>query len=219
MQIKMNLKVFLFLIIFIVTRQIKIYALLMLFALIHELGHLFVGLILGFKPETISMILTGFTIKFKTKCEDYNVKIRNGNVLAVKKAIIALAGPMVNLIIILACLIFYKETQETYLLGLPLELLIYSNILIFAFNILPIYPLDGGRILKELVHIFAGLKNSYTITNKVSNCTVIILTIMGSIFVLIYRNIAIIIILVYLWYITIRENKAFSMKIKAFNIK
>ena len=131
----------------------------MLFALIHELGHLFVGLILGFKPETISMILTGFTIKFKTKCEDYNVKIRNGNVLAVKKAIIALAGPMVNLIIILACLIFYKETQETYLLGLPLELLIYSNILIFAFNILPIYPLDGGRILKELVHIFAGLKN------------------------------------------------------------
>ena len=81
------------------------------------------------------MILTGFTIKFKTKCEDYNVKIRNGNVLAVKKAIIALAGPMVNLIIILACLIFYKEIQETYLLGLPLELLIYSNILIFAFNI------------------------------------------------------------------------------------
>ena len=53
----------------------------MLFALIHELGHLFVGLILGFKPESISMILTGFTIKFKTKCEDYNVKIRNGKIV------------------------------------------------------------------------------------------------------------------------------------------
>ena len=30
---------------------------------------------------------------------------------------------------------------------------VYSNILILLFNLLPIYPLDGGRILKYILHI------------------------------------------------------------------
>ncbi len=69
MQIKINLKVFLFLLIFLITRQIKIYALLMCLALIHELGHVMAGIILGFKPESISIIPTGFSVKFKNDCK------------------------------------------------------------------------------------------------------------------------------------------------------
>lgn len=65
MQIKINLKVFLFLLIFLITRQIKIYALLMCLALIHELGHVMAGIILGFKPESISIIPTGFFCKIQ----------------------------------------------------------------------------------------------------------------------------------------------------------
>ena len=82
MQIKINLKVFLFLLIFLITRQIKIYALLMCLALIHELGHVMAGIILGFKPESISIIPTGFSVKFKNDCKNYNKKIKNGNMLA-----------------------------------------------------------------------------------------------------------------------------------------
>ena len=70
MQIKINLKIFLFLIIFIITGQIKIYALLMLFAFIHELGHIAMGIILGFKPESISIIPTGFSVQFKAEIEN-----------------------------------------------------------------------------------------------------------------------------------------------------
>lgn len=40
MQIKVNLKIFIFLILFILTNQVEIYGLLMLFATVHELGHL-----------------------------------------------------------------------------------------------------------------------------------------------------------------------------------
>ena len=96
MQIKINLKVFLFLLIFLITRQIKIYALLMCLALIHELGHVMAGIILGFKPESISIIPTGFSVKFKNDCKNYNKKIKNGNMLALKKAIIAFEGPLLN---------------------------------------------------------------------------------------------------------------------------
>lgn len=51
MRIRINLKIFLFVLIFILTKQIKIYGILMLFAFIHELGHMLVGILLGFKPE------------------------------------------------------------------------------------------------------------------------------------------------------------------------
>ena len=77
MQIKIDLKIFLFLLIFVITRQIKIYAILMLFALIHELGHLVTGLILGLKIEEISVVPVGFSIRFKTESKDYNKKIKS----------------------------------------------------------------------------------------------------------------------------------------------
>lgn len=212
MQIKIDLKIFLFLLIFVITRQIKIYAILMLFALIHELGHLITGLVLGLKIEEISLIPVGFSIKFKTEIKDYNQKIKKANLVSLKKMIIAIAGPVTNLIIIGIVVIYYKLTQMTTLLKLPIDLIIYSNILIFIFNLLPIYPLDGGRILKELVHIFAGLYKSYIITNNIANIVIIILTIISSIAILIYKNIAILIIIAYLWGMVILENKKFNTK-------
>ncbi|MGN1326683.1 MAG: site-2 protease family protein [Clostridia bacterium] len=217
MQIKINLKIFLFLILFLITRQIKIYAILMLFALIHELGHLVMGILLGFKPESISIIPTGFSIKFKPECKNYNLKVKNGNLLSIKKAVISLAGPITNFAIIILTIIYYQITKNGQILALPIDLVIYSNALIFIFNLIPIYPLDGGRILKEILHIFLGLYNSYIITNKISNIAIIILTIFSSIAILIYKNIAILFIIIYLWILVINENKKFNSKMKIWN--
>ena len=222
MQIKINLKVFLFLLIFLITRQIKIYALLMCLALIHELGHVMAGIILGFKPESISIIPTGFSVKFKNDCKNYNKKIKNAvpsltfefNLVALKKAIIAFAGPLVNLIIMAISIICYKITVISEIAGISIELLIYSNLLIFIFNMLPIYPLDGGQILKEIVHIKYGLFTAYVITNKISNVVVIILTAFASFAILEYKNIAILIIIAYLWGLVANENKKYNLKLK-----
>ena len=218
MTIKIDLKIFLFLAIFIITRQIEIYALLMIFALIHELGHFFMGLFLGFKPEALSIIPTGFSISFKAECINYNVKIKQGNLLAIKQILIALAGPLTNIILIIILFIYNMITQNQTLLNIPLDLMIYANILIFIFNMIPIYPLDGGRILKNITYIFLGLKSSYIITNKISNIIIIILTALASVFVLMYKNIAIILIIIYLWIIIIRENRRFNSKIKIINL-
>lgn len=212
MSIKIDLKIFLFLVIFLITRQIEIYVLLMFFALIHEFGHFFMGLALGLKPEALTVIPTGFSISFKTKCENYNVKIRNGNLLALKQIIIALAGPLINILIICVLYIYNLITNNTTIFNISLEAIIYANILIFIFNMLPIYPLDGGRIFKEITYIFLGLKHSYILTNQISNIITILLTALSSIYILIYKNIAIVFILIYLWIILIRENKIFNKK-------
>ncbi len=213
MQIKINLKVFLFLLIFLITRQIKIYALLMCLALIHELGHVIAGIILGFKPEAISIIPTGFSVKFNGTCKNYNKKIKNGTMLSLKKAIIAFAGPFVNFIMIIVIIAYYQITKNTEMINIPIDLLIYSNLLILLFNLIPIYPLDGGRILKEILHINYGIYMSYIITNKVSNITVIILTVVSSFAILAYKNIAILIIIAYLWTLVYVENKRYNLKI------
>lgn len=51
MQIRLNLKIFIFIILFIITRQIEIYGVLMLFAIIHELGHMVAGVLLRFQAK------------------------------------------------------------------------------------------------------------------------------------------------------------------------
>ena len=64
MQIKVDLKIFLFFLIFLITRRIKIYEILMLFALLHEIGHLICGILLGFKPQKITILPYGLKINF-----------------------------------------------------------------------------------------------------------------------------------------------------------
>lgn len=49
---------------------------------------------------------------------------------------------------------FYKEIQYTYIY----QVVIYANLLIALFNLIPIYPMDGGRVLKEVLHIIFGKK-------------------------------------------------------------
>ena len=100
MKIQIDLKIFLIIFIFILTNQIQIYMLIMLFALIHELGHMLAGLLLKLRPEKIKIIPVGVSIAFRLKPEDFNQKIGKANILEVKKILIAIAGPLTNIIII-----------------------------------------------------------------------------------------------------------------------
>ena len=131
--------------------------------------------------------------------------MKKANILALKQMLIAMAGPLVNLVIAIFTyvIIFLNKNLETS----TAEMVIYSNILIFVFNLLPIYPLDGGRIIKELIYMFNGLEQSYLYTNKISKISVIVLTALSSIGILVYKNWAILIIIVYLWVIVLKENK------------
>lgn len=213
MQIKINLRIFIFIIIFCLTRQIEIYGILMLFAFFHELGHLIIGVMLGFKPDSLSINPLGLSINFKVCTQDYNKKIIKGNILSLKKLLIALGGPVVNFIFAIA-FVFIKND----LFGIQKEFLVYSNLLIGLFNLIPIYPLDGGRIVKNILHIFLGLNNTYSYTNLISNISIIILTIFSSIGILYARNIAILFIIGYLWYLILNENKLYNQRLRVYEI-
>lgn len=56
MKIKIDLKIFLIMILFLLTNQFRIYWILMFFMLIHELTHLLTGIILGLKPKKMEIM-------------------------------------------------------------------------------------------------------------------------------------------------------------------
>lgn len=207
MKIRLHLKIFVFIAIFIVTRQIEIYGILMLFALFHELGHMLAGIILGFKPNSLEIMPLGLSIGFENKLENYNKKIKKGTLLTLKKIIIAISGPITNLIFIILFLIF-----PISFFGINRELVLYANILIAIFNLIPIYPLDGGRIVKGILNILFGRKEAYRYSYMISNITISVLTAISSIVILYLKNIAILFILAYLWYLVIVENKRYKTK-------
>lgn len=156
----------------------------------------------------------GFYISFKIDTRNYNKKILRGNLLVLKKIIIAFAGPMINLIFIIVFIIF--EKQE--ILNVKTEILVYMNILIFLFNMITIYPLDGGRILKNLLYIFFGKIISLKITNIISNITALVLTIIVVCMAIYLKSFLYILVLLYIWAIVIKENKICYMKIKMYRI-
>lgn len=213
MQIKIDLKIFIFIIIFIITRQIEIYGMLMLFAFLHELGHLFAGILLGFKPQSLKLNALGLSVNFKVNTKDYNSKLKNGNILAVKKLMIAISGPLVNFL-----LVFLFSLFNGKIFGIEKNILIYSNLLIGLFNLIPIYPLDGGRIVKNILHISSGLEDTYSYMSLISFISIVFLTVFSSIMIIYLKNIAILLIIGYLWYLVISENKIYNQKVKIYEI-
>lgn len=201
MRVTIKLKIFLFLILFILTKQIEIYAILMLFAIIHELGHLLAGVLLKLKPRKLTIMPFGFSIIFE---ESGSIKKANW-----KKLLIATAGPSINFGIAIILFLLNKNGTEN---------LIYANLLIAIFNLLPIYPLDGGRILKSILQMKLEKRKTEQILHYITNITLIFLTALSSFIILLIKNIVLILVLAYLWSIVIKENKRYALKERVYDI-
>ena len=211
MKFKIDLKIFLFLILFYFTNQIETYVLIILFAIIHELGHLIAGLALGMQPESIKLMPYGLSISFKIIPKDYNKKIGTGNLLEIKKIIVAVAGPLTNFIIIL---ITFKLKINLF----SNLVIVYANLLIMIFNLIPIYPLDGGRILKGILHMLVGKKFSEKYINNISFIALLVVTFIGSIGIYYLKNIAIFFIILFLWVLYINADVIYKKRIKIYNL-
>ena len=97
MKFRIDLRILFFLALFFFTKQIKIYLIVMFFAMIHELVHAIIGSILGFKLQSFEILPFGFHINLIPNEMDYNKRILKSNMVDLKYIFISLAGPIFNL--------------------------------------------------------------------------------------------------------------------------
>lgn len=196
MKIRIDLKIIIFMLIFYFTHQLRIYLIIMFFCIFHEIGHLLAGIILKVKPEKIEIMPCGLSISF----------YKNVTNCKIKELIIVLAGPITSALLA----ILSQNIKFAYIMK---EEAVYSNILILLFNLIPIYPLDGGRIIKTILDVKLKNNKNNNIINKINYIAIIILTIISSIGVFYYKNFAIFLICIFLWIMVLREKTTKSIDI------
>lgn len=185
MRIKVDVKIFFIIILYIFMQSTKIFALTFIFILLHELGHLVTGITIGLKVKKINIHISGLSVEF----ENYG-KQRNAN-----KIVVDIAGPLINIIALVIAIIIKQEE------------IAYINLLLAIVNLLPIYPLDGGQILRTLLRKRFTYKETINFIESISQYTLIILTAVASCYLLIGKNIGIFIAILYLWTIIFKEKR------------
>ncbi len=105
--------------------------------ILHEYGHYFVARILGYKLNKIVFMPYGVSLNGQ------------GNIFKRKDEIlIALAGPLVNFFLAFLFIGLWWIFPLTYAYTFNFVL---SNICLGLFNLIPIFPLDGGRLFVALL--------------------------------------------------------------------
>ncbi|HZR05267.1 MAG TPA: site-2 protease family protein [Candidatus Udaeobacter sp.] len=117
---------------------------LFLCVVLHEFGHAFAAKAFGINTPDITLLPIGGVARLERMPEE-----------PVQELIIAVAGPLVNVVIALG--LFVAAGSQALLNpsaveggGLVAQLLTI-NIMLVLFNLLPAFPMDGGRVLRALL--------------------------------------------------------------------
>ncbi len=110
--------------------------------LLHELGHSVVAMYYGYEIDSITLWLLGGVAQFTEMPEDWKIELQ-----------VAIAGPIVS--VALGVLAYAGFTLLAGggqpVLVFVLGYLMLANVVLAAFNMLPGFPMDGGRVLRALL--------------------------------------------------------------------
>lgn len=126
----------------------------------HEFGHIFMARIFGVKTPEVTLLPIGGVANMERIPEDPRQEL-----------LVALAGPMVN-VAIAGVLTVAGGIAVTDLQYIDLEKatlvqrLALINISLVVFNLIPAFPMDGGRVLRALLAMRLGAQRATEIAAK-----------------------------------------------------
>jgi stage IV sporulation protein FB len=179
--VPVNLKIW-FLLLFAMTSPMFVLTI-FISVLIHELAHAYVAIKLGYDVSEIYIdIFNGAAMMDINNINDRD-SVR-----------IISAGPLSNVILYLLSLTFI------YIFGSNdfLQKMVIVNFILFVFNILPIYPMDGGRLLRSYLTIFTKNKDKSIRISAIVSLVLSILLLIYSITILSFFTILFSCLFIYL---------------------
>ncbi|GCE12137.1 site-2 protease family protein [Tengunoibacter tsumagoiensis] len=120
--------------------------------LLHELGHSLVARAHGLKVKNIVLFIFGGVSNIEQEARTPGADFQ-----------IAIIGPLVSIGIGLLCFgLWWPLRQSSSAIQALLEVLFVMNLVIGVFNLIPGYPLDGGRVLRAVFWKITGNANRAT---------------------------------------------------------
>ncbi|OPX42710.1 stage IV sporulation protein FB [Ruminiclostridium hungatei] len=123
------------------------------FIFVHEAGHLTVGSLLGAQVCNIRLLPVGL-----------NAGINMADCTGRQRIAVYTAGPCTSFLLALIFFLLYNicDPRGFFLAGL------YTNLYLGGFNLIPILPLDGGKIIQELLAARLGILRTGKVLKHVS---------------------------------------------------
>lgn len=132
----------------------------------HECAHVACASLFGCKVESISFLPVGL-----------NTRVETGELDRVKRIIINFCGPVLNLVLFIMSGLFIRYVNDSVPM---LHIIKTANIYLAIFNMLPVWPLDGSRILQDLLMVKTGLLSAARLIRALSFVMAFILIIAGA---------------------------------------
>jgi Zn-dependent protease/CBS domain-containing protein len=116
---------------------------------LHELGHSFVAIRFGAHVQSVTLLPIGGVASMRSIPEK-----------PYQELLVSLAGPSVNVVI---ALVLMAARGGYHALGpnvFPMSVgeladaLVNANLVLAAFNLIPAFPMDGGRVLRSVLALF-----------------------------------------------------------------
>ena len=133
------------------------------FSYLHEYAHAWMAKRLGYTPAKVSAGLFGGVLH-----------LQEGYVKPAAELLIHSAGPFFNLIVALMGYLLLMLTGWGWVYDI-----IAANLVLALFNLMPFYPLDGGKLVGIYLARFVGYSKAYVISKIFSTVFTVLLFILG----------------------------------------
>ncbi len=136
---------------------------------IHELGHSWTAMRYGIQTESITLWILGGLASFSEMPREWN-----------REFWIAIAGPITSVLVAGVCLLALTAVPASApVIVFVVGWLAVTNVVLAVFNLLPAFPMDGGRVLRALLSRWLSYTRATQVAARIGTIFSLLFAIVG----------------------------------------